>query len=62
MKDKKRMGYPMGGKTRSIYMGGGYGSKRNMMAKGGYAKDYGSIMEMEKGCKTPDHNPSMKNQ
>ena len=60
MKDKKRMGYMMGGKNRSMYMGGGYGSNRNMMAKGGMAHDYNNIMEMEVKQMSPDHNESMK--
>ena len=60
MKDKKRMGYMMGGKKRSMYMGGGYGSNRNMMAKGGMAHDYNNIMEMEAKQMSPDHNESMK--
>ena len=60
MKDKKRMGYMMGGKKRFTYMGGGYGSNRNMMAKGGMAHDYNNIMEMEAKQMSPDHNESMK--
>lgn len=56
MKDKKRMGYMMGRKVRSTYMGGGY--QRNMMAHGG--KAYSSIRDMEKACMSPDHNESMK--
>ena len=54
------MGYMMGGKKRSTYMGGGYGSNRNMMAKGGMAHDYNNIMEMEAKQMSPDHNESMK--
>jgi len=60
MKDKKQMSYPMGGKIRSMYMDGGYGSKRSMMAKGGMAHDYNNIMEMEAKQMSPDHNESMK--
>jgi hypothetical protein len=60
MKDKKRVDYMIGGKTRSMYMGGGYGSKRNMMSKGGMAHDYNNIMEMEAKQMSPDHNESMK--
>lgn len=58
MGNKNRMGYRMGRKVRSTYMGGGYGSKRNMMAHGG--KAYSSIRDMEKACMSPDHNESMK--
>ena len=58
MDNKKRMGYPMGGKARSVYMGGGYSSKRSMMAHGG--KAYSNIRDMEKACMSPDHNESMK--
>jgi len=60
MKDKKQMSYPMGGKIRSMYMGGGYGSNRNIMSKGGMAHDYNNIMEMEAKQMSPDHNESMK--
>jgi hypothetical protein len=60
MKNKKRMPYMMGGEKRSAYMGGGYAPKRNMMSEGGVVRDYNSIMEMEAGQMSPDHNESMK--
>lgn len=60
MDNKKRMNYRMGKKVRSTYMGGGYGSNRNMMSKGGMAHDYNNIMEMEAKQMSPDHNESMK--